>query len=128
MRNNYATISDVDRQRIIGASLSGQSASMIANVMGVKQRTVNSIINKFTKEGRVEAKQRGGVKAPGYGQCAVPQGGTSTRSHRRPRSYGHRVLYLPPYSPFLNPIENMFSKWKEYVRRERPGTSRIYWT
>ena len=35
-------------------------------------------------------------------------------------SHGHRVLYLPPYSPFLNPIENMFSKWKEYVRRERP--------
>ena len=35
-------------------------------------------------------------------------------------SHGHKVLYLPPYSPFLNPIENMFSKWKEYVRRERP--------
>jgi len=92
MRNNYATISDVDRQRIIEASLSGQSASMIANVMGVKRTTVNSIINKFTKEGRVETKQRGGVKAhkltedqktairDGYGQCAVPQGGTSTRS------------------------------------------------
>lgn len=25
------------------------------------------------------------------------------------------VLYLPPYSPFLNPIENVFSKWKSYV-------------
>ena len=36
---------------------------MIANVMGVKRTTVNSIINKFTKEGRVETKQRGGVKA-----------------------------------------------------------------
>ncbi|KAI5151513.1 hypothetical protein ENBRE01_2188 [Enteropsectra breve] len=23
---------------------------------------------------------------------------------------GYRALYLPPYSPFLNPIENMFSK------------------
>jgi transposase len=32
---------------------------------------------------------------------------------------GHSILYLPPYSPFLNPIENMFAKWKEYVRRER---------
>ena len=29
-------------------------------------------------------------------------------------------LFLPPYSPFLNPIENMFSKWKEHVRRENP--------
>lgn len=27
------------------------------------------------------------------------------------------VLYLPPYSPFLNPIENAFSKWKNYVIR-----------
>ena len=28
-----------------------------------------------------------------------------------------RLEYIPPYSPFLNPIENMFSKWKEIVRR-----------
>ncbi|KAI5154465.1 hypothetical protein ENBRE01_3387, partial [Enteropsectra breve] len=27
--------------------------------------------------------------------------------------------YLPPYSPFLNPIENMFAKWKQTVRRMR---------
>jgi len=31
----------------------------------------------------------------------------------------HVLLYLPPYSPFLNPIENMFSKWKNTVRKER---------
>ena len=31
-----------------------------------------------------------------------------------------RLLYLPPYSPFLNPIENMFSKWKNIVRRANP--------
>ncbi|KAF7694606.1 hypothetical protein CDIK_2111 [Cucumispora dikerogammari] len=30
---------------------------------------------------------------------------------------GFDFLYLPPYSPFLNPIENMFSKWKEHVKR-----------
>ena len=27
------------------------------------------------------------------------------------------LLYLPPYSPFLNPIENVFSKWKNTVVR-----------
>ncbi|KAF7685165.1 Transposable element Tcb1 transposase [Cucumispora dikerogammari] len=32
---------------------------------------------------------------------------------------GHRLLFLPPYSPFLNPIENLFSKSKQYVRQER---------
>jgi transposase len=29
---------------------------------------------------------------------------------------GARVLYLPPYSPDLNPIENMFSKVKTHLR------------
>ena len=33
---------------------------------------------------------------------------------------GHRIVFLPPYSPFLNPIENVFSKWKEEVRRGAP--------
>lgn len=31
--------------------------------------------------------------------------------------YGIVVEYLPAYSPFLNPIENCFSKWKNYVLR-----------
>ena len=30
---------------------------------------------------------------------------------------GHTIHYLPPYSPFLNPIENCFSKWKAFVKR-----------
>lgn len=30
------------------------------------------------------------------------------------------LKYLPPYSPFLNPIENMFSKWKNAIRQLRP--------
>jgi transposase len=34
---------------------------------------------------------------------------------------GHNVLYLPPYSPFLDPIENLFSQWKGIVKREEPN-------
>jgi transposase len=36
---------------------------------------------------------------------------------------GARVKYLPPYSPELNPIENMWSKMKNYLRgvKERSG-------
>lgn len=30
---------------------------------------------------------------------------------------GLRIEYLPPYSPFLNPIENIFSVWKNLVIR-----------
>ncbi|KZP02957.1 hypothetical protein FIBSPDRAFT_769665, partial [Athelia psychrophila] len=28
-----------------------------------------------------------------------------------------RIVYLPPYSPDLNPIEEAFSKIKHYLRR-----------
>ena len=28
------------------------------------------------------------------------------------------IEYLSPYSPFLNPIENCFLKWKNYVIRK----------
>jgi transposase len=33
-------------------------------------------------------------------------------------SKGHVLLFIPPYSPFLNPIENLFSKWKQLVEIE----------
>jgi transposase len=32
-------------------------------------------------------------------------------------SRGYKCLYLPPYSPFLNPIEELWSKVKAGVRR-----------
>lgn len=33
---------------------------------------------------------------------------------------GHKILFLPPYTPDFDPIENMFSKWKQYVRSRNP--------
>ncbi|XP_074596279.1 uncharacterized protein LOC141851433 [Brevipalpus obovatus] len=33
-------------------------------------------------------------------------------------SRGHSVEFLPPYSPFLNPIEEVFSKWKGIVKQK----------
>ena len=35
---------------------------------------------------------------------------------------GARLLYLPPYSPDFNPIENMWSKIKQILRSEAPRT------
>jgi transposase len=37
-------------------------------------------------------------------------------------SVGAQVVYLPPYSPDLNPIENIFSKVKQLLRGLRPRT------
>jgi transposase len=33
---------------------------------------------------------------------------------------GAQMVYLPPYSPDLNPIENVFSKLKQLIRGSRP--------
>ena len=42
---------------------------------------------------------------------------------RRPSSgSGPRVVYLPPYSPDLNPIEQVFAKAKGEIRRRKPRT------
>jgi transposase len=35
---------------------------------------------------------------------------------------GARLLYLPPYSPDFNPLENMWSKIKQILRRAAPRT------
>jgi transposase len=36
---------------------------------------------------------------------------------------GARLLYLPPYSPDFNPIENLWSKVKQILRRLAPRTA-----
>ena len=38
-------------------------------------------------------------------------------------SAGTRLLYLPPYSPDFNPIEPMWSKIKQILRRHAPRTN-----
>jgi transposase len=37
---------------------------------------------------------------------------------------GARVVYLPPYSPDFNPIEECISKIKAVLKKERPDTQR----
>ena len=37
---------------------------------------------------------------------------------------GAKAIFLPPYSPDLNPIENVFSKIKQLIRRYRPRNLR----
>ena len=39
-------------------------------------------------------------------------------------STGARVVYLPPYSPDFNPIEECISKIKAVLKKERPDTQR----
>lgn len=55
-------------------------------------------------------------------------------SHKGPRvremieAAGARLLYLPPYSPDFNPIENAFAKLKALLRKAAERTVEGLWT
>jgi len=55
-------------------------------------------------------------------------------SHKGPRvrqmieAAGADLLYLPPYSPDLNPIENAFSKLKAHLRKAAQRTVAGLWS
>ncbi len=55
-------------------------------------------------------------------------------SHKGPRvralieAAGARLLYLPPYSPDFNPIENAFAKLKALLRKAAQRTLEGLWT
>jgi transposase len=40
---------------------------------------------------------------------------------------GAKLLYLPPYSPDFNPIENAFAKLKALLRKEAARTIAALW-
>ena len=40
---------------------------------------------------------------------------------------GARLVFLPPYSPDLNPIEQVFSKIKTLLRKQDPRTVEATW-
>jgi transposase len=54
-------------------------------------------------------------------------------SHKRPaarraiRAAGAHLFFLPPYSPDLNPIEQLFAKLKNAMRRAAERTSEATW-
>lgn len=54
-------------------------------------------------------------------------------SHKKPaaraaiRARGARLLFLPPYSPDLNPIEQVFAKLKHLLRKAAERTQQATW-
>jgi transposase len=49
-----------------------------------------------------------------------------TRIKEAIESRGAKIIFLPPYSPDLNPIENMWSKIKNTLRKLMPRTTRAF--
>ena len=42
-------------------------------------------------------------------------------ARRAIRQLGAHLLFLPPYSPDLNPIEQLFAKLKHFLRKDEPS-------
>ena len=51
----------------------------------------------------------------------------SSEVRRMIRSVGARLLFLPPYSPDLNPIEQVFAKLKTLLRKAEERTIEAVW-
>jgi transposase len=49
------------------------------------------------------------------------------RARRAIRGAGAHLLFLPPYSPDLNPIEQLFAKLKHLMRAAQPRTVEETW-
>jgi transposase len=43
------------------------------------------------------------------------------------RAAGAKLFFLPPYSPDLNPIEQVFAKLKAFLRKSDPRTREATW-
>ena len=48
-------------------------------------------------------------------------------ARRAIRAAGAHLLFLPPYSPDLNPIEQLFAKLKHLIRKAEPRTVETTW-
>jgi len=48
-------------------------------------------------------------------------------ARRAVRAAGAHLLFLPPYSPDLNPIEQFFAKLKHLIRKAEPRTIEATW-
>ncbi len=49
------------------------------------------------------------------------------RARRAIRQAGAHLMFLPPYSPDLNPIEQLFAKLKHLMRAAEPRTVETTW-
>ena len=56
-----------------------------------------------------------------------PCGAQGRRRRRSDQASGASILYLPPYSPDLNPIEQVFAKLKALLRKAAARTRDALW-
>jgi transposase len=66
------------------------------------------------------------LRAQTHNHTVTPQGGPQRRDTAI-RAAGAHLLFLPPYSPDLNPIEIMFAKLKTLLRKADERSIAAVW-
>jgi transposase len=121
------------REKIVRAYDEGLgSQRAVADLFGVSRSFVEKLLRRRRLTGEVAALPHGGGRKPLL-KPTLRRGDTvvldnlSAHKARRVRDLvegsGARLLYLPPYSPDLNPIEQCWSKIKTYLRAAKARTS-----
>ena len=92
--------------------LASMSLEGMGSSLAVEGATTSAVFETYVE---LVFAQRGRQRSGGgHGQPKRPQGGERIRELIGQR--GCELLYLPSYSPDLNPIEQAFSKLKSYLR------------
>ena len=106
------------RERVVAAVNSGQSCRAVATTFGVSVASVVKWSQRFRNTEILVP-----TLAPGDIVVIDNLGSHKSKAIRGAiRCAGAKLFFLPPYSPDLNPIEQVFSKLKALLRKAQERT------
>ena len=113
------------RERVTERVAAGDSVRAVATIFMV---SVASVVRWSQRLRRTGSAARG--KMGGHRACTLigePSNPAGKAVRRAIRATGARLLFLPPYSPDLNPIEQVFAKLKHLMRKAKERTVDATW-
>lgn len=101
------------RDRAIARIGAGESVRTVASALSISAATVVRWSQRYRVSGSAAPGKVGGHKRPAV-RTAI-------------RARDARLLFLPPYSPDLNPIEQVFAKLKHLLRKAAERSVEATW-
>jgi hypothetical protein len=127
-----ASLSRNLRERIVRAVAGGSSIGQAALRFEVSPSAAVKLMRHFRQSGSPARARFGGHRRPILAPHeALVRALVDTKadiSLREIQAAGASLLYLPPYSPDLNPIKQVFAKLKALLRKAPARTKEALWT
>src|SRR6516225_7169542 len=112
--------SDDLRERVIEAVVAGASRREAAESFSLSASSAVRWLQRWRDTGSARAKLSGGSTSPLEEHVEWPHKVAGVTDAIE--AVGATAFYLPPYSPDLNPIEQVFSKLKALLRKAAERT------